>query len=55
MYTLSQNLDLIGLSVAKVVPQKREVSEWNELRRLSEEREALGLYLSGLPFDYSRR
>ncbi len=47
--------DLFGLSVAKVVPQKREVSEWNELRRLSEEREALGLYLSGHPFDYYRR
>ncbi len=47
--------DLFGLSVANVVPQKRRVGAWNELRRLSEEREALGLYLSGHPFDYYRR
>jgi DNA polymerase-3 subunit alpha len=47
--------DLFGLSVASVVPQRREVPAWNELRRLSEEREALGLYLSGHPFDYYRR
>ncbi len=47
--------DLFGLSVANVVPQKRLVGAWNELRRLSEEREALGLYLSGHPFDYYRR
>jgi len=47
--------DLFGLSVSSVVPQKRLVAAWNELRRLSEEREALGLYLSGHPFDYYRR
>ena len=47
--------DLFGLSVASVVPQMRSVNAWNELRRLSEEREALGLYLSGHPFDYYRR
>jgi DNA polymerase-3 subunit alpha len=47
--------DLFGLSMANVVPQKRSVPTWNEIRRLSEEREALGLYLSGHPFDYYRR
>lgn len=47
--------DLFGLSVASVVPVRRRVDPWNELRRLSEEREALGLYLSGHPFDYYRR
>ncbi len=47
--------DLFGLSVASVVPEQRGVVPWNELRRLSEEREALGLYLSGHPFDYYRR
>ena len=47
--------DLFGLSVASVIPQQRKVAAWNELRRLSEEREALGLYLSGHPFDYYRR
>ncbi len=47
--------DLFGLSVASVVPKKRSINAWNELRRLSEEREALGLYLSGHPFDYYRR
>ncbi len=46
--------DLFGLSVANVISEPKMVGEWNELRRLSEEREALGLYLSGHPFDYYR-
>ncbi len=46
--------DLFGLSAAKTLTQSRQVPAWNELRRLSEEREALGLYLTGHPFDYYR-
>ncbi len=47
--------DLFGLSDANVAHTQRKVSPWNELRRLSEEREALGLYLSGHPFDYYKK
>lgn len=46
--------DLFGLSAAKTQTISRRVPAWNELRRLSEEREALGLYLTGHPFDYYR-
>ena len=46
--------DLFGVTVANVIHEQRVISPWNELRRLSEEREALGLYLSGHPFDYYR-
>jgi len=47
--------DLFGLSTAQTQNPGRKTPPWNELRRLSEEREALGLYLSGHPFDYYRR
>jgi len=47
--------DLFGLGTASVAVERRPVMPWNELRRLSEEREALGLYLTGHPFDYYRR
>ena len=47
--------DLFGLSAASVAIETRTIAPWNELRRLSEEREALGLYLSGHPFDYYRQ
>lgn len=46
--------DLFGLAAAKTQTRSRKVPPWNELRRLSEEREALGLYLTGHPFDYYR-
>lgn len=46
--------DLFGLGAAKAQTRSRKVPAWNELRRLSEEREALGLYLTGHPFDYYR-
>lgn len=49
--------DMFGLAepVAEVVPEKtEEFIEWNESELLANEKEALGLYLSGHPFDAVR-
>lgn len=49
--------DMFGLAeaVAEVIPEKTgEFIEWNESELLANEKEALGLYLSGHPFDAVR-
>jgi DNA polymerase-3 subunit alpha len=47
--------DLFGLAANdQVIGEMKVTSPWREARRLSEERESLGLYLSGHPFDAYR-
>ncbi len=44
--------DLFGLAAGEnVIKEIETAAPWQEARRLSEERESLGLYLSGHPFD----
>lgn len=52
--------DMFGLAEPEPVIQQPEVlklrlEEWNEWERLANEKEALGLYLTGHPFDAVRR
>jgi DNA polymerase-3 subunit alpha len=50
--------DMFGLETAAPktdMPEKLDLSEWPERELLSNEKEALGLYLTGHPFDAVRR
>ncbi len=56
---LAGQSDLFGLAAGghtqqQTIAQVKSAEPWSEARRLSEERETLGLYLSGHPFDAYR-
>ncbi len=47
--------DLFGLATNdRVIAELKSAAPWGEARRLAEERESMGLYLSGHPFDAFR-